>query len=103
MLARMDIVSINCPHTPATFHLISARRIKLMKPDAYLVNTARGEVIDEAALIRALETGELAGAGLDVFENEPNSIRASRRCAMWWCCRTCPPPRSKAGSTWARR
>ena len=72
MLARMDIVSINCPHTPATFHLISARRIKLMKPDAYLVNTARGEVIDEAALIRALETGELAGAGLDVFENEPN-------------------------------
>ncbi|MEY2757287.1 MAG: hypothetical protein RIR33_1065 [Pseudomonadota bacterium] len=72
MLARMDIVSINCPHTPATFHLLSARRIKLMKPDAYLVNTARGEVIDEAALIRALEAGEIAGAGLDVFENEPN-------------------------------
>ena len=71
MLARMDIVSINCPHTPATFHLLSARRIKLMKPDAYLVNTARGEVIDEAALIRALEAGEIAGAGLDVFENEP--------------------------------
>jgi glyoxylate reductase len=72
MLARMDIVSVNCPHTPATFHLLSARRIKLMKPDAYLVNTARGEVIDEAALIRALEAGEIAGAGLDVFENEPN-------------------------------
>ena len=72
MLARMDIVSINCPHTPATFHLLSARRIKLMKPEAYLVNTARGEVIDEAALIRALEAGEIAGAGLDVFENEPN-------------------------------
>jgi glyoxylate reductase len=72
MLARMDIVSINCPHTPATFHLLSARRIKLMKPDAYLVNTARGEVIDEAAMIRALEAGEIAGAGLDVFENEPN-------------------------------
>jgi glyoxylate reductase len=72
MLARMDIVSINCPHTPATFHLVSARRIKLMKPEAYLVNTARGEVVDEAALIRALENKEIAGAGLDVFENEPN-------------------------------
>ncbi|MBI1359692.1 MAG: D-glycerate dehydrogenase [Alphaproteobacteria bacterium] len=72
MLARMDIVSINCPHTPATFHLLSARRIKLMKPEAYLVNTARGEVIDEAAMIRALEAGDIAGAGLDVFENEPN-------------------------------
>jgi glyoxylate reductase len=72
MLARMDIVSINCPHTPATFHLVSARRIKLMKRDAYLVNTARGEVVDEAALIRALENHEIAGAGLDVFENEPN-------------------------------
>jgi glyoxylate reductase len=72
MLARMDIVSINCPHTPATYHLLSARRIKLMKPDSYLVNTARGEVIDEAAMIRALEAGEIAGAGLDVFENEPN-------------------------------
>jgi len=72
MLARMDIVSINCPHTPATYHLLSARRIKLLKPDSYLVNTARGEVIDEAAMIRALEAGEIAGAGLDVFENEPN-------------------------------
>jgi glyoxylate reductase len=72
MLARMDIVSVNCPHTPATFHLLSARRLKLMKPDAYLVNTARGEIIDEAAMIRALEAGEIAGAGLDVFENEPN-------------------------------
>jgi glyoxylate reductase len=71
MLARMDIVSINCPHTPATFHLLSARRLKLMKPEAYIVNTARGEIIDEAALIRSLEAGEIAGAGLDVFENEP--------------------------------
>ena len=72
MLSRVDILSVNCPHTPATFHLLSARRIKLMKPEAYLVNTARGEVIDEAALIRALEAGDIAGAGLDVFENEPN-------------------------------
>jgi glyoxylate reductase len=71
MLARMDIVSINCPHTPATYHLLSARRLKLMREDAYIVNTARGEVIDENALARMLDAGELAGAGLDVFEHEP--------------------------------
>ena len=71
MLARMDIVSVNCPHTPATYHLLSARRLKLMKKSAYIVNTARGEVIDENTLARMLETGELSGAGLDVFENEP--------------------------------
>src|ERR1700731_874045 len=71
MLARMDIISINCPHTPATYHLLSARRLKLVRPEAYVVNTARGEVIDENALIRVLEAGELAGAGLDVFEQEP--------------------------------
>ncbi len=71
MLARMDIVSVNCPHTPATYHLLSSRRLKLMKPTAYLVNTARGEVIDENALAQQLETGRLAGAGLDVFEHEP--------------------------------
>jgi glyoxylate reductase len=72
MLARMDIVSVNCPHTPATYHLLSARRLQLMKPAAYIVNTARGEVIDENALARMLETGKLAGAGLDVFEREPS-------------------------------
>ncbi|MEP3045299.1 MAG: D-glycerate dehydrogenase [Roseibium sp.] len=71
MLARMDVVSIHCPHTPGTFHLLSARRLKLLKQDAYVVNTARGEVIDENALIRMLEAGDLAGAGLDVFEHEP--------------------------------
>lgn len=71
MLARMDIVSVNCPHTPATYHLLSARRLKLLKPDAILVNTARGEIVDETALARMLEAGELAGAGLDVFESEP--------------------------------
>jgi glyoxylate reductase len=71
MLARMDIVSINCPSTPATYHLISGRRLKVMKPSAYIVNTARGEVIDENALAKMLEKGELAGAGLDVFEHEP--------------------------------
>ena len=71
MLARMDVVSINCPHTPATFHLLSARRLKLLRPSTILVNTARGEVVDEAALTRMLIKGELAGAGLDVFEHEP--------------------------------
>jgi glyoxylate reductase len=71
MLARVDIVSVNCPHTPATYHLLSARRLKLIRPEAYVVNTARGEVIDENALIRMVAAGELAGAGLDVFEHEP--------------------------------
>lgn len=71
MLARMDIISINCPHTPATYHLLSARRLALLKPSAYIVNTARGEVIDENALARMIENNELAGAGLDVFEHEP--------------------------------
>src|SRR6201985_1391212 len=71
MLARMDIVSVNCPHTPATYHLLSARRLKLMKPTAIIVNTARGEVIDENTLAAMLEKGHLSGAGLDVFEHEP--------------------------------
>jgi glyoxylate reductase len=71
MLARVDIVSVNCPHTPATYHLLSARRLKLLKNDAFIVNTARGEIIDEPALTRMIEAGEIAGAGLDVFEHEP--------------------------------
>ncbi len=71
MLARMDIVSVNCPHTPATYHLLSARHLKLMKPEAIIVNTARGEVIDENAMARLIEQGAIAGAGLDVFEHEP--------------------------------
>ena len=71
MLARMDIISVNCPSTPATFHLLSARRLELMKPGAYLVNTARGDIVDGAALAAALESGHLSGAGLDVFEHEP--------------------------------
>ena len=71
MLARMDIVSVNCPHTPATYHLLSARRLKLLKPTSYVVNTARGEVIDENELSRMIEAGAIAGAGLDVFEHEP--------------------------------
>jgi glyoxylate reductase len=71
MLARMDIISIHCPHTPSTFHLLSARRLRLMKPDAILVNTARGEIVDSDALIDCLEEGHLAGAALDVYEHEP--------------------------------
>jgi glyoxylate reductase len=71
MLARMDIISVNCPHTPATFHLLSARRLKLIRKDAFIVNTARGEVIDEEMLTKLIESGDIAGAGLDVFENEP--------------------------------
>ena len=71
MVARMDIISTNCPHTPATYHLLSARRLKLLQPHAYIVNTSRGEVVDENALTRMLRAGDLAGAGLDVFEHEP--------------------------------
>src|SRR5690606_25761905 len=69
MLARMDIVSVNAPHTPSTFHLLNARRLKLLKPSAVVVNTSRGEVIDANALTRMLRAGEIAGAGLDVFEH----------------------------------
>ncbi|WP_420012830.1 2-hydroxyacid dehydrogenase [Tateyamaria sp.] len=69
MVARMDVLSINCPHTPSTFHLMNARRLKLMKPEAVIVNTSRGEVLDENALTRMLRAGELAAAGLDVYEH----------------------------------
>ncbi|MSP67083.1 MAG: D-glycerate dehydrogenase [Alphaproteobacteria bacterium] len=71
MLARMDVISVNCPHTPATYHLLSARRLKLVPPHAYIVNTSRGEVIDETALTRLLREGRIAGVGLDVYEHEP--------------------------------
>ena len=72
MLARMDIISVNCPHTPATYHLLNSRRLALMQPTSYLVNTSRGDVIDEAALGKALRAGLIAGAGLDVYEHEPD-------------------------------
>lgn len=68
MVARIDILSINCPYTPSTFHLMNARRLKLMRPEAILVNTSRGEVVDENALTQMLQNKELAGAGLDVYE-----------------------------------
>lgn len=75
MVARMDVISINCPHTPSTYHLMNARRLKLLKKDAIIVNTSRGEVIDENALARMLEAGELGGAGLDVFERGGESAQ----------------------------
>lgn len=78
MVARMDVISVNCPHTPSTFHLINARRLKLMKPSVVIVNTSRGEVIDENALVRALKAGEVAGAGLDVYEHGANINPALR-------------------------
>ncbi|MFD0858238.1 2-hydroxyacid dehydrogenase [Roseovarius aquimarinus] len=72
MVSRMDVISVNCPHTPSTFHLMNARRLKLMKPEAVIVNTSRGEVIDQNALTRMLRAGEIAGAGLDVYEDAAN-------------------------------
>ena len=71
MLARMEIITVHCPSTPATFHLLSARRLELMQPRSYVVNTARGDIVDEDALVRLIRDGKLAGAGLDVFEHEP--------------------------------
>lgn len=71
MLARADIITVHSPHTPATYHLLSARRLKLLQPHAILINTARGEIIDEQALADLLEQGKIAGVGLDVFEFEP--------------------------------
>ncbi|WJH41805.1 D-glycerate dehydrogenase [Aliirhizobium terrae] len=71
MLARVDVVSVNCPSTPATYHLLSARRLALMQPTSIIVNTSRGDIIDEAAMIKLLQEDKIAGAGLDVYQNEP--------------------------------
>lgn len=71
MLSRVDIISINCPHTPETHHLLNKARLRLLQRHAYVINCARGDIIDEAALADALEHGTIAGAGLDVFEKEP--------------------------------
>ena len=79
MLGHMDFISVNCPHTPETRHLLNERRLKLLQPHACIVNTARGEVIDEAALTRALAAKRIAGAGLDVYEREPKVSAALRK------------------------
>ena len=71
MLARVDVITINCPHTPETHHMIGAKQFALMQRQAYIINAARGEIVDENALCQALAAGKIAGAGLDVFENEP--------------------------------
>ncbi len=71
LLAQADFVSLHCPAGPATKHLINEARLKLMRPTAHLINTARGDVVDSVALINALKTGQIAGAGLDVYEGEP--------------------------------
>ncbi|MCY4005486.1 MAG: D-glycerate dehydrogenase [Rhodobacteraceae bacterium] len=72
MISRVDIVTVNCPHTPSTYHLLNARRLRLMKPTAILVNTSRGDVLDQNALIRMLLKKQIAGAGLDVFARDTN-------------------------------
>ncbi len=76
MLNRVDIISVNCPHTPATYHLLSRRRLKLLNQHAYIVNVSRSEIIDEEAMTEMIANGELAGAGLDVFQGEamPNEV-----------------------------
>ncbi|HEU4677087.1 MAG TPA: NAD(P)-dependent oxidoreductase, partial [Candidatus Paceibacterota bacterium] len=71
VLREADVVSLHVPLLPSTTHLINAERLSMMKPTAYLINTSRGPVIDEAALVAALKAGTIRGAGLDVFENEP--------------------------------
>src|SRR3546814_19097861 len=72
MMPKIDILSINCPATPETHHLIDERRLSLMKGDAFLINTARGDIVDQDALIAALERGTIAGAGMDVYVGEPH-------------------------------
>jgi glyoxylate reductase len=81
MLARVDIITVNCPSTPATQHMLNAERLKLMKPHAYIVNAARGGIIDEDALVEALREERIAGAALDVFQNEPAVGPAMRHLA----------------------
>jgi D-3-phosphoglycerate dehydrogenase len=71
LLAEADVVTLHCPASPETRHMISRERLRLMKPTAYLINTARGALVDEGALSEALAGGRIAGAGLDVFEREP--------------------------------
>jgi lactate dehydrogenase-like 2-hydroxyacid dehydrogenase len=79
VLAESDVVSLHCPATPETRHLMNAGRLRTMRRGAFLVNTARGDVVEEAALVEALSAGTIAGAGLDVFEREPRVAEALTR------------------------
>jgi len=76
LLAQSDFVSLHCPATPDTRHLIDEQRLAAMRPGAFLINTARGDIVDEPALVRALAAGRIAGAGLDVYRDEPHVSRA---------------------------
>lgn len=80
LLSRSDFVSLHVPLTPETHHMINDRALSLMKPTAYLINTSRGPVVDELALVRALQSGRIAGAGLDVYENEPRMAEGLANC-----------------------
>ena len=71
LLSTSDVVSLNCPYSPTTHHLMSTAQFEMMRHSAFLINTARGPIVDETALVHALKSGQIAGAGLDVFENEP--------------------------------
>ena len=88
ILARVDIVSVNCPHTPKTNQLLSAERLSLMQSSAYIVNTSRGEVVDEKALADLLAQRHIAGAGLDVYSAEPDIPSAFVICPTSFCCHT---------------
>src|SRR3546814_20477212 len=89
MMPKIDILSINCPATPETHHLIEERRLSLMKGDAFLINTARGDIVDQDALIAALERGTIAGAGMDVYVGEPHVDRSEERRVGKECVSTC--------------
>jgi len=103
MLARMDILSINCPHTPSTFHLLNARRLKLMKPTAVVVNTSRGEVVDQSALTARCARENWPGRGLTSTNMAPTSTQGCWSCRTWSCCPIWVRRRSRAESRWAKR
>jgi lactate dehydrogenase-like 2-hydroxyacid dehydrogenase len=99
-MAAADIVVVAVPASPETHHLIDAAALAAMRPHAHLVNISRGDVIDEAALIAALQDGRIAGAGLDVYEFEPQVPEALGRWRMWSCCRIWAPPRWRCARRW---
>ena len=102
MLAHMDFISINCPHTKETHHLLNAERLALLKPHAFVVNTARGEIINKAVLAGMLADGKIAGAGLDVYEREPEIEPALLELTVVLAPHL-GPQRTKVGSRWVKR